>query len=422
MITKTTTETIQGEVDTRTSVCVARQPILDSIGRVFGYELLYRAETTATNCTAPGDLAGARVLSDAVLSLGLDVLTGKRRAFLNFTRGLLLSDAATLLPPEATVIEVREDVATDADVIEACKNLHSRGFALALDDFVPDSAAEVLLPFAAFVKVDVLQIGAADRKRLVQRLQPRGIRLIAEKVETAEVVNQCKTVGYRLFQGFYFCRPTTFSAASMPARRAAYLRLLAALNREDLTFDELEDLVKSDPSISYRVLRSINSWLYGLPQEITSIRHALAFLGLEQIRKWASVWALAGMNNTGTDEVVTLALLRARCAELIGIRLHGSEEGASYFLLGLCSLLEAILNRPMREVLDNMPLSMDIIEALLGQANHPRAVLDTVIAYERGQWDKADASMAQLGLADVSCADIYADALRWARALTQGAR
>jgi EAL and modified HD-GYP domain-containing signal transduction protein len=410
------------EAEARNTVCVARQPILDSVGRVFGYELLYRAGSASTECTAPGDLAGARTLSDAVLTLGLDVLTAKRRAFLNFTRSLLLSDAATLLPPESTVVEIREDVTIDAAVLDACRTLHGLKFALALDDFIPGSPAEQLLPYAAFVKVDVIQVSHVERKRLAQQLQPKGIRLIAEKVETAEMVKQCQSVGYRLFQGYYFCRPTTFSAATPPARRTAYLRLLAAINREDLGFDELEDLVKSDPSLSYRVLRSINSWLYGLPHQITSIRHALAFLGLDQIRKWASVWALASVNNCGTDEVVTFALLRARCAELLGTRLHGAEEGASFFLLGLCSLLDAMLGRPMRECLENIPLSPDIIDALMGKQNHPRRVLDAVIAYERGRFDEATTAMETLGLGDVNAADIYADALRWARALTQGAR
>jgi EAL and modified HD-GYP domain-containing signal transduction protein len=409
-------------VDTRSTVCVARQPILDQLGRVFGYELLYRATSDATSCTAPGDLAGARVLTDALLNLGLDVLTGKRRAFVNFTRGLLLGDAAALLPKESTVIEIREDVTIDDEVIDMCRKLHGAGFALALDDFVPESRAELLLPFASFVKVDVLQVWPVERKRLAQRLKSRGIWLVAEKVETADIAAQCHAVGYRLFQGYYFCRPTTFSASSMPARRAAYLRLLAALNRDDLTFEELDDLIKSDVSLSIRILRSINSWLYGLPQEITSIRHAIAFLGLDQIRKWASVWALAGMNDTGTAETVSVALLRARCAELIGNRLHGSEEGASYFLLGLCSLLDAILNRPMAEAVANMPLSSEIIDALLGKPNAPRAVLDTVIAYERGRWDEAAASMARLGLPDTNFADIYADALRWTRSLAKGGR
>src|SRR5262249_31150597 len=231
------------ELDSRNTVCVARQPILDLAGRVYGYELLYRNSSDATSCTADGDIAGARVLSDAVLALGLDVLTNGRLAFINFTRSLLVNGAGTLLPPTSMVIEVREDVEVDAEVIDACKSLHARGFALALDDFVPGSPAEELIPFVGFVKVDVLLIPGPERKKLAQRLVPRGIRMIAEKVETAEVVEESRAQGYRLFQGYYFCRPKTFAASAMPGRHLAYLGLLGALNREDLGVDELEDLV-----------------------------------------------------------------------------------------------------------------------------------------------------------------------------------
>ena len=405
------------DLDSRVTVCVARQPILDLAGRVYGYELLYRSSADATSCTAAGDLAGARVLSDAVLALGLDVLTSGRPAFLNFTRSLLLKGAATLLPPTSVVIEIREDVEVDDELMDACRSLHGRGFALALDDFVPGSAAEALVPFASFVKVDVLQIPAIERRHLAQRLLPKGIRLIAEKVETAEVVEEARVHGYRLFQGYYFCRPKTFAATTMPARRMAYLGLLGALNKDDLSVDELEDLVKHDVSLSVRVLRSVNSWLYGLRHEVTSIRHALVLLGIDQIRKWASVWVLAGLNGTGTQETVNVAILRARCCELLGDRLALPEDGPSYFLLGLCSLLDVILGRPMPDALGEMPLPASINDALLGEQNDARHVLDAVLAYEQGKWNEANEAMERLRLPPDLLPGVYADSLRWAREL-----
>ncbi len=383
-------------LDSRNTVCVARQPILDLAGRVYGYELLYRNSAEATECTAEGDIAGARVLTDAVLSLGLDVLTSGRPAFINFTRSLLLNGAGTLLPPTSMVIEVREDVAVDQELIDACRSLHGRGFALALDDFVPGSAAEALIPFASFVKVDVLAIPAIERKKLAARLVPYGMRLIAEKVETAE---------------------KTFATTAMPGRHMAYLGLLGALNRDDLSVDELEDLVKHDVSLSFRVLRSVNSWLYGLRHEVTSIRHALVLLGIDQIRKWASVWVLAGLNSTGTQETVNVAILRGRCCELIGDQLVGPDEGPSYFLLGLCSLLDVVLGRPMAEALGEMPLPAALNDALLGEQNDARHVLDAVLAYEQGKWAEANAAMEALRLSPDLLPGVYAEALRWAREL-----
>jgi EAL and modified HD-GYP domain-containing signal transduction protein len=390
---------------------------MDLAGRVYGYELLYRGSSDATSCTADGDTAGARTLSDAVLALGLDVLTNGRLAFMNFTRSLLMNGAATLLPPTSIVIELLEDIEIDQDLIEACRSLHARGFALALDDFVPGSPAETLIPYASFVKVDVLAIPASERKKLAARLAPRGIRMIAEKVETAEVVQEARAHGYRLFQGYYFCKPKTFATSALPGRHLAYLGLLGALNREDLGVDQLEDLVKHDVSLSYRVLRSVNSWLYGLRHEVTSIRHALVLLGIDQIRKWASVWVLAGLNSTGTQETVNVAILRARCCELIGDQLAGTEEGQSFFLLGLCSLLDVVLGRPMKEALAEMPLPAVINDALLGEANQARHVLDAVLAYEQGKWTEATAAMERLRLSPDLLPVIYADSLRWAREL-----
>jgi EAL and modified HD-GYP domain-containing signal transduction protein len=371
------------------------------------------------DCTAAGDLAGARVLSDALLTLGLDALTCGKPAFVNFTRSLLLSDAGTLLPAASTVLEIREDVAIDLDVVEACRLLHHKGFALALDDFVPGSPAEALLPYVRFVKVDVLQTGARERRDLALRMKPLGIRLIAEKVETASIVEQAHAAGYRLFQGYYFCRPTTFTAAPIAGRRLAYMGLLGALNRDDLTIDELEDLIKHDMSLSYRVLRSVNSWIYGLRNEVTTVRHALVLLGIDQIRKWASVWALAGMNSGGTQELVTVALLRARCCELVGRALWGAEEGDRYFLLGLCSLLDVVLGKPMADALAEMPLAAPIKDALLGAANQSRDILDAVVAYEQAKWDEAEQAMSRLQLPVSRLPEVYSDAICWARELTK---
>ena len=405
-------------LDPRDTICVARQPIVDQSGKVFGYELLYRGGTDDTTCTAAGDLAAARVFNDAVLNLGLDTLTAGHLAFVNLTRPLLVDDAATLLPPSATVLEVREDVPIDGAVLEASRRLHGLGYALALDDFTADSDAEALLPFAKFVKVDVLSTPIDAWARLARRLLSGGVRLIAEKAETADVVQTAGAAGYTLFQGYFFCKPRTFSAAAVPARRLAYLNLLAALSRPDLTVSQLENLVKHDVSLSYRVLRCINSAAFGLRQEIRSIRQALVMLGTDRIRKWASVWSLAGLNS-GTPETVTVALLRARCCELVGEALSGAEAGSEFFLLGLCSLLDAMLDRPMANALSDMPLPAPIRDALLGASNAARSVLDLVVAYERGAWDEAEGAATAAGLPAAALPAAYADGLRWARELSQ---
>ncbi len=400
-------------VDPKDSVYVARQPILDQKGGVFGYELLYRAGARATACTADGDLAAASVLNDALLTMGLPLLASDRLAWVNLTRNILLGDLGTLLPPASTVLELREDITVDDEVVATCRTLKGQGYAMALDDYVPGSDAERLLPFVKYVKVDVLATSPAARAALVRQV-PKGVQLVAEKVETAEIFAQTKAEGYAFFQGYHFCRPTTFGSGAVSGRKLAYMQLLNALNKENLGVNELEDLIKHDASLSYRVLRCINSAAFGLRQEVRSIRHALVLMGLDQIRKWASVWAFAGLNGGASPEVVTMSILRARTCELLGQRLEG-QDGSECFLLGLTSLLDVMLNRPMTQVLDELPLSADIRAALLGESNGARTLLDAVVAYEQGSWDQAQASAERSALDPTLLPWAYSDALSWAR-------
>jgi EAL and modified HD-GYP domain-containing signal transduction protein len=404
--------------DPRDAVYVARQPILLPSGRVYGYELLYRAAESDTSCTESGDVAGARVLTDTVLTLGLATLTNDLPAFFNLTPRLLLNGAATLLPPAAAVFELRSDIPIDAEIIDACRRLHGQGYSLALDGFTDESDADVLLPFVRFVKVDVAEMAPRARLDLAERLLRRGLRLIAQKVETATVAEQSRDAGFGLVQGFFFCSPATMSTAAVPAQRLAYLHLMAALNQPNLTMDTLEDLIKHDVSLCHRVLRCVNSAAMGVRGEIHSIRQAVMMLGLDQIRKWASVWSVAGLHSGRTPEIVTVALLRAHCCEVVGTAIAGPDAGSEYFLLGLCSLLDLMLHRPMTAVVADLPLSSDVREALLGRQNGVRAVLDAVSAYERGAFDEADAACAVAKIPTGTMPAAYAGALNWARALS----
>jgi EAL and modified HD-GYP domain-containing signal transduction protein len=406
--------------DVREGAYVARQPILNAGGKVFGYELLYRGAAADASCQEVHDIAAARVLNDAVLTLGLETLTGGKRAFINMTRHLLLSDFATVLPHNAVVLEVLENVAVDAEVTEACQRLRGLGYAIALDDYTPGGAADALLPFARYVKVDVLATTARDRQRMRDML-PSGIMLVADKVESGEMFEELRRESYQLFQGYYFCRPTTFAAGAMTARHIAYSRLLAALSRPDVTVAMVEDLIKHEASLTFRVLRCINSAAFAIRREIRSIRQALVLLGLDQVRKWALVWGLAGLNTGTTPELVTVAILRARSCELVGQDLMARDEAAEFFLLGLCSVLDAMLGRPMDKVIEELPLSETVRAALMGDQNTARLVLDAVIAYERGRWDEATDLALRAGTSPDRLGVAYAGALRWARELSQTA-
>ena len=409
---------MEPNLDSREGAYVARQPILDAAGHVFGYELLYRAGADAVSCQDPHDLAAARVLNDAVLTLGLDTLTGGRKAFINVTRQMLLNDLVTVLSPEAVVIEVLENVGFDDEVTAAVKRLKDRGYAIALDDFSFDTGAAALLPYARYVKVDVLS-SPPEMRHEIEKAIKTGTKLVAEKVETAESFEDLRKVGYHYFQGYYFCRPTTFSGGLLSARRLAYARLLAALNKTNVSVNSIEDLVKHDASLTYRVLRCINSAAFGIRREIQSIRQALVLLGLDQVRKWASVWALAGLNGGASSELVTIAILRARSCEIVASKVKGADDASEYFLLGLCSLLDAMLGQPMETAVAELPLSDTVRQALLGETNSARHILDAVISHERGEWAEAAQITTLLSLSPDVLPNAYADSLKWARELTQ---
>jgi EAL and modified HD-GYP domain-containing signal transduction protein len=412
--------TVPSTHDQTTNVYVARQPILDAAGAVFGYELLYRSGHLADACSDSSDVTAVRALNDAVLAVGLETLTGGLPAFINMTRHLLLSDVVPLLASEAVVIEVLETVSVDDEVFEKCRDLHAHGYRLALDDFVPGSPAERLLPFACIVKVDVLAIDEPSRRQLRRTLPPR-IKLLAEKVETHEMYAESRDSGYEYFQGYHFCRPTTFATGKISSKRLASAQLLAALNQPRVTTRIVEDLIKRDPSLIYRVLRCVNSAAFGVKREVQSIHQAVMLLGLDRVRQWASIWAMAGLNDNAGSELVSIAVLRARTCELLIQERHGQDDGAGFFLLGLCSLLDVMLGRPMTEAVDAMPIAPGVRAALLGTRNHERLVLDAVIAYERGQWAAAGELAAAAGLPTDSLATAYADALQWVHDLQQAA-
>jgi EAL and modified HD-GYP domain-containing signal transduction protein len=404
--------------DTLVPMYVARQPILDALSRVCGYELLYRERADATSFDDNGDRATARVLTDAILSLGLETLTSGKPAFVNFTRQLLLSDAALLLPAASLVIEIQHETPADDEVLAACTQLRGAGYALTLDNFVEGDHAEALLPFATFVKVNVMAMSSARIAAIAARLSPQQ-KIIATRVETAEAHEAAKAAGCRLFQGYFYCAPAMRQTAVISGRHLAYLNLIAALHQPNIKIADLEEIIKRDVSLTYRTLRSVNSAAFGSGREITSIRQALVLLGIDQIRRWATVWALAGSGSASAHEAMSLALLRARSCEVMGTALAGPDVGATMFLTGLCSLLDVILNRPIESILAEVNFPAEVKDALLGKPTLGRKVLDAVVAYERADWDLASTTAVGIGLSEEILIQSYQDALPWIHTMSK---
>ena len=401
----------------RADAFIARQPIVDRTRRVIGYELLFRASDQADSFSGSPEVATARVIADALGAFGLDVMTHGRLAFINLTRSVLLDQVATLLPPTGVVLELLEQIDADAEVLACCRTLKEKGYALALDDFVPTAANRELIPLADYIKVDFAAIpDLAAWVRDVHASAPSGTApaLIAERIETADDFRRAADAGMTHFQGFFLGRPATQRTTRLPEARLGYLRLLHAVSNPDLTLLQLEDLIKPDAALCLRVLRSVNSAAFGLRTEVGSIREALVLLGLDPVRRWVSLWAMASIAGGSHSELLVSAIVRARTCELLWERSGAGTPGGDGFLLGMCSMLDAIFDAPMGAIVSQLPLDETLRAALLGDDNSARRLLDAVLAHERGDWNRWKPLADKAGLTFEDFASASRNALTWA--------
>ena len=364
---------------------VARQPIVDREQKVFAYELLFR--DGIENCFS-GDLdQAARSTLDRSLVMGLDVLCDGRRAFVNCTRDTLIKGLITLLPSNSTVVEILESVPVDPDVIKACHSLKEQGYMIALDDFVSGDPRESLVPSVDMVKVDMQLTTEEQRAELIKQFAHFQCRMLAEKVETQEEFVRARYQGFVYFQGYFFRRPEMLSTRELPANRVNYLRMIQEVSRPELEIEVLEKLIKADASVCYRLLRYLNSAVFGFKKEIHSVKHALSLLGEYDIRRWVRLVAAVGAGHDKPSDLVLSALVRGRFGELMAPHVaHGESD---LFLMGLLSLIDAMLEMPMDAVLERIPLDHETKAVLLGMPSQLRPVFRLILAHESGEWGAA---------------------------------
>lgn len=398
---------------------LARQPIFNCERAVYGYELLYRSGAGNYYDAPSVDMASASAV-DSLLLFGIDRLTPGCRSFINCTRDFLVRDFATMLPKDRVVLEMLETIEIDDEVLAACRRLKQLGYLLALDDFLDHPDWQPLVALADFIKVDLLATAPDDQLRLAREYAPRKIRMLAEKVETYEDFHRTQQWGYTYFQGFFFSRPEMLSRRDVPANKMNYLLVLQAVNREEMDIDDVSDKIKSEASLSFRLLRYLNSPAFPLIVEVRSIPHALSLLGERGVRKWVSVIAVACMAEGKPTELVALPLIRARFCELLGVRAGKPESANDLFLLGLLSAMDAILDMPMSEVLKEIAIGAEIRNALLGKSNGLRKILELVMNYERGNWDEISREARSLGIADEAITERYLESVDWAQQVLSG--
>jgi len=392
---------------------VARQPIFDRDQKAFAYELLFR--TSLENRFPVGsdlDYASAKIIADSIDVFGLETLASGKRLFINVTHRVLVEEHIRLLPPKLAVVELLETIEPDAAAVAACARLKEEGYTLALDDFVFRPGYEPLMALADIVKVDFLATRGPARRELGDRFA-KGVRLLAEKVENQEDVAEARGMGYAYFQGHFFCRPQIIAAKAVPAFKVNYLRLLQALNSGEFELERIETVIKQEMSLTVKLLRYLNSAMFAWRSRVTTIRQALVLLGERQFRKWASVVAISGLGSDKPEELVRVSLVRAGFCEKLR-PLGVDEPELELFLTGLLTTIDAMLDRPMGEILDSMAVQPAVRAALLEGKGRLGLVRDLALAFERGAWDDVCLSARQLGLDEVTLGNGFAEALQWA--------
>jgi EAL and modified HD-GYP domain-containing signal transduction protein len=366
---------------------LARHPLLKLNGRVHGYELLFRHGHESA-FRGDSNQATRTILDDTVI-FGIDKFTGGLPAFVNCSAESITEQLVDVLPPEMTVIELSETITPTPELITACRRLKSMGYHLALDNFVLTPDSEPFVGLADYIKINFLKTGAAARKSLIHHLRGLPAIMVATKVETQEDYRKAAKEGFTLFQGFYFCLPELFSNAKVPANRLIHFHILQHLYRDPIDMLQVSKLVMRDASLTYRLLRLVNSPAYAIRQEISSIELAMLIVGEDLFRRIATLAILSELNAGHPPEILHMAFVRARFCELAA-PLAGLSPSEQY-LLGMISLMPAMLRIPMETVVAQMPLRHEIRQALLGTSNPERRLLSWLEFHERGVWASCDA-------------------------------
>jgi EAL and modified HD-GYP domain-containing signal transduction protein len=388
---------------------VARQPILDRLGRVHGYDLLFRS-APETLFRRDAELAVQTMLDNEVI-FGLERLTNGLPAFITCTAEALTEGSVLVLTPSVTVLGVPASLDPAPRLVEACRALKARGFRLALEDFAWRDRPHPLLSLVDYIRLESGRFRQVERQQLHQEAS-NSVAMVAQNVATYEDHRKASSMGFTLFQGDYFCHPVLLKKRKVPANRLAHFEIVRELYHDPIDIRKVSQLVRRDASLTYRLLRLVNSPIYGIYQEVRSVESAITVLGEENFRRIVSLAVLSEMNMDQPAEILHMALVRARFCELAAKRC--GQDASEQYLLGMLSLLPAMLGIPMEEIVPILPLRGEICEALAGTMNPERNLLGWLESHERGDWATCDRIVAVHGLNSNELVQCYLEAVTWA--------
>ncbi|MFT5719861.1 MAG: EAL and modified HD-GYP domain-containing signal transduction protein [Motiliproteus sp.] len=388
---------------------MARQPIFDRQLKVIAYQLLYRSETDSETDFFDGDQASSEMLLNTYTSLSDEGTTKRVPAFVHLTRGMLINQSAPQQLRKQIVIEVLEDSAIDQALIDAVKRAKEDGFKLALDGFFFDAKYIPLLKLVDIVKIDVQQLSAPEIEEQIRKLAPYRVTLLAQKIETLEQLYECIALGFKLFQGHFLSKPQIVKGKKVAPNTLALMQVVQELQRPDTTASAVERLIVKDPILTFKLLRIVNSASYALVRKVESLSQAVVMLGMEQVRKWATLISLSS-NNHKPSELSRSLLARGRMCELLAESMHYPNT-SNFFMVGMMSDISALLDMDMDAVLEQIPLNDEIKAAIGKHQGTMGRVLEAVLAYEHGEWER----LGEFDIDDNLYENAYRQSLSWAQ-------
>jgi len=389
---------------------LARQAILNAELKTVGYELLFRDGATNTAIFEDGTRATSTVLTNALAEFGLDAVVGNFPAWINFQAQYLLDELPIPIAPKALVIELLEDAEPSDDLIQRLRTLAKQGYRIALDDFRYRPDLVGLVEVAHIVKVDVLGRTLEDIASEVNEFKRYNVELLAEKVEHMSEYEAYRKMGFNLYQGHFVCQPELFRQKRPPANRVALLRLMSELYVADPNISKIRDLVQQDVTLSYRLLKWLNSSLFALPHPVESIQQALVMLGMNRLRNLVCLIVLARIDDR-PSVLLEIALTRARIGERVAPHFKLAPE--MMFTVGLFSILDALIGMPMDQILESMPLAPEVALAITSREGACGRLLSGIQAHENGDW----AGVTKSGLNLEILTSAWVDAIVWVRSI-----
>jgi c-di-GMP-related signal transduction protein len=399
-------------------IYVARQPIFDPKKNIFGYELLFRDSMENVFSGVDGNTATSKLLSNSFLNIGIDRLIGKGVAFINFTKDLLVNQLPKLFPNEQLVIEILENVEPDDEVIESCIELSKLGYTIALDDFFYYEGMEPLIALADIIKFDFVSMPINEISDIIGKLSKYNLKLLAEKVETNEEFEMALKMGFTYFQGYFFSKPEVFESKDISPSKITLLEIMMEVNRPDFEFSKIENIIARDVSISYKLLRYLNSAFFRRRNEISSIKQAIVLLGEREIKSFLSLIAMTKLSENKPDELMRSSIIRAKFCELLCKCIDSCNYSSELFTLGLFSSIDAILDDSMEHIMAKLPLSENIKTALVNGDGELINYLNLAKYYERGDWEGFVEFKKGFKIKDDKLPDCYLEAISWADAFT----